>query len=148
MVGKDAIPWHHAKCFCMHYKRCMFSWCAWANSHSFATYPLILMSIINIVLSINDICTLANVISINPTWMNFISCVKLFHEVAMIVAIPKKEGLYWDQYLVDLFLPLAVEIFGCLHQQLDNFFHCCANMAWPTKVFKGLLLLILCAFYK
>jgi hypothetical protein len=42
--GKDGIPWCHVRCFCIHYKICMLSWCARVNSHSFTTYPLILVS--------------------------------------------------------------------------------------------------------
>jgi len=59
-----------------------------------------------------------------------------------------KEGLYQDQYLVDLFFPLVIEIFGCLHQQADNFFHCYANMALVAKGFKSPFLSVLHAFYK
>jgi hypothetical protein len=31
------------------------------------------------------------------------------------------------------FIPLVIEIFGCLHQHVNDFFHHCANMAWSTK---------------
>jgi hypothetical protein len=58
-----------------------------------------------------------------------------------------KEGLYQDQYLVDLFFPLIIEI-ECLHQQVDDFFHCYANMALVAKSFKRPFLLVLHAFYK
>jgi hypothetical protein len=80
--------------------------------------------------------------------MNFILCVKLFPEVAMMVATQIKEGLYRDWYLANLFLHLAVEVFGCLHQHVDEKIHCCANMAWASKVFRSLPLLILHAFYR
>ncbi len=30
------------------------------------------------------------------------------------------------------FIPLVIEIFGCLHQHVNDFFHHCANMAWST----------------
>ncbi len=52
------------------------------------------------------------------------------------------------RYLVDVFLPLAIEVFGCLHQHADTFFYWCANMMWTTKGTKGLPLLVLCSFYK
>jgi hypothetical protein len=34
-----------------------------------------------------------------------------------------KEGLYHDQYPMDAFFPLAMEVFECLHQQVDDVFH-------------------------
>jgi hypothetical protein len=66
----------------------------------------------------------------------------------MMVAIQIKEGLYRNQYLAKKKFPLAIEVFGCLHQQVDNFLHHCANMAWVANVSKGPLLLILGAFYR
>jgi hypothetical protein len=44
-----------------------------------------------------------------------------------------------------LFL-LVVEIFGCLHHQVDGFLHWCANMAWGVKGIGGLPLSI-CAHF-
>jgi hypothetical protein len=46
------------------------------------------------------------------------------------------------------FIPLAIKIFACLHQQANNFLHQCVNMAWSTKGFGGPYLLILHSFYK
>jgi hypothetical protein len=34
-----------------------------------------------------------------------------------------KEGLYHDHYPMDAFLPIVIEVFECLHQQVDDFFH-------------------------
>ncbi len=66
----------------------------------------------------------------------------------MTVIVQMKEGLYQDQYLVDLVFPLVIEIFWCLHQQADNFFHCHVNMNLVAKGFKGPFLSVLHAFYK
>ncbi len=46
------------------------------------------------------------------------------------------------------FLALVVKVFGCLHQQVNNFLHRCAYMAWSTKGFDGHFLAILHAFYR
>ncbi len=51
-------------------------------------------------------------------------------------------------YLVDVFLPLAIEVFGFLHQHANNFFYWCANMMWTTMGTKGIPLLVLCSFYR
>jgi hypothetical protein len=65
----------------------------------------------------------------------------------MTITIQTKVVLYRDQHPND-FIPLIIEIFECLHQQADNFFHQCANMAWLMKGFKGPPLLILRSFYR
>jgi len=57
-----------------------------------------------------------------------------------------KGRTYQDKYPTNLFFPLAIEVFECLHQQVDNFLHCCANMAWVAKGLRGLSLSILHAF--
>jgi hypothetical protein len=43
-----------------------------------------------------------------------------------------------------LFFLLVIEIFGCLHQQVESFLHWCANIAWNVKGFS----FYLCSFYK
>ncbi len=54
---------------------------------------------------------------------------------------------YRDQHLEDDLILLIIEIFGCLHQHVDDFLHQCANMAWLAMGSGGLLLLILCSFF-
>jgi len=52
-------------------------------------------------------------------------CYIVLGVVATVVA-QANEGLYQDRYSIVVF-PLAIEAFGCLHQQVDNFFHHCIN---------------------
>jgi len=47
-----------------------------------------------------------------------------------------------------MFILLVIEDFKCLHQQVDEFFHQCANMVWGVKGTLGPPLLVLCTFYK
>jgi hypothetical protein len=47
---------------------------------------------------------------------------------------------------MDEFFPIAKKVFSCLHQQVGDFFHQCANMAWLAK--DGSLNITLCAFYR
>ncbi len=72
----------------------------------------------------------------------------LSHGVVVTLVAQVKEGLYHDYYLTDVFLPIAIEVFGCLHQHVDNFFHQCVNMTWIAKDIGGLPLLVLFPFYK
>jgi hypothetical protein len=53
-----------------------------------------------------------------------------------------------------MFFFLIIEVFGCLHQQVEDFFHGCAVMMWRTKGIRSHPLLILggvasntCNFY-
>jgi hypothetical protein len=59
-----------------------------------------------------------------------------------------KNALCHDQFLTDMFLPVVVEDFGCLHQEANGFLHQYANMAWAVKGTKGPLLSVLHAFYR
>jgi hypothetical protein len=55
---------------------------------------------------------------------------------------------YHNQHPMDDFIPLAIEMFWCLHWKVDDFLHHCANMAWSVKGSNGPLLSILCSFYR
>jgi hypothetical protein len=48
-----------------------------------------------------------------------------------------KEWNYCDQHLVNQFLPFVMEVFGCLHKQVDVFLHNCAHAIWSLKGPKG-----------
>jgi hypothetical protein len=86
-------------------------------------------SFVNIVLSVDNICTLANVIIVDPTQADLVSWPTFSHGVVTSsVVIQVKEKLYRDCYLMAMFFPLAIEIFGCFHQQANNFLYQCVNM--------------------
>ncbi len=66
----------------------------------------------------------------------------------MAVTIATKVVSYHDQHLEDVLILVVIELFECLHQHVDDFLHQCANMAWLAKGSRGLLLSILCSFYR
>ncbi len=66
----------------------------------------------------------------------------------MTIVIRAKVVPCHNQHLEDDFIPLVVDIFGYLHQQVDNFLHQCANMTWLTKCCKEISLSILHSFYR
>jgi hypothetical protein len=41
-----------------------------------------------------------------------------------------KEMTYHNWHPINQFLPLAVELFGCLHKQANLFWHNCVNAIW------------------
>jgi hypothetical protein len=57
-----------------------------------------------------------------------------------------KERNYRNQHPTDQFLPLTIEIFGCLHKQIDVFLHDCVNAIWSLKRPKSLPLFVLVTF--
>jgi hypothetical protein len=64
-----------------------------------------------------------DVVVTNPIQIDLVSQVSLFHEVVAIVASQAKDDFYYDQFLVDLLFLLVVEVFRCLHHQVDGFLH-------------------------
>ncbi len=114
-------------------------------SHWICNQPLETMGI-HLLCCVHWICTLMDVVVTNPIQIDLVSQVSLFHEVVAIVASQAKDDFYYDQFLVDLLFLLVVEVFRCLHHQVDGFLHWCANMAWGVKGIGGLPLSI-CAHF-
>jgi len=63
----NCIPWCHLKCLCLHREKHRASCFKWANLCPSTTSLKSFRRWVNIVLSTNDIYTLANVVIINPT---------------------------------------------------------------------------------
>ncbi len=76
----------------------------------------------------DGICTLTNVVIVNPMRANLLpwSC-----------TTQAKENSYCNWHPTNQFLPLAIEIFDCLHKHVDVFIHDCANAIWSLKRTKG-----------
>ncbi len=99
---------------------------------------------VDILLSIVVICILVNVVITDSTWVNLV-----FQVVSSCgVIIRAKEEFYHDWHSTNTFFPLAMEIFGWLHQQTNNFFHQCASMIWLRNGTNNPPLVVLHAFYK
>jgi len=58
---------------------------------------------------------MVNIVIADPTQVDLVSWIVLSCGVAAIVTVQAKEGFYHDQFLVDMFFLLDVEVFGCLH---------------------------------
>lgn len=67
-------------------------------------------------LSTDGICTLVDMVIVDPTQVDLVFQVVSSHEVAAMTITQAKGELYHDQHLIDTFLPLAIKVFGCLHQ--------------------------------
>jgi hypothetical protein len=85
-------------------------------------------------LLVDVVHTLANVVIIDPIQIDLVSLVVFSHGVVATIIIQGKDGLYCDWFPADMFSPLAIKVFGFLHQQAHGFFHRCANMVWGGKM--------------
>jgi hypothetical protein len=103
---------------------------------------------VDILLSIDGICTLAYVVIVNPTRVDLVSQTTSLDKVVAKMVTQAKEGFYHDHHPINTFFPLAIEVFECIHQQAYDFLHICASMAWSPKGTNGLPLIILRAFYR
>ncbi len=101
----------------------------------------------NIVLTKNGIHTLANIVITNPTWMDLLSqsCATL--RFAIFYVVQTKEFFYHNQHPINQFLPLTIEIFGCLHKHVNMFLHNCTNAIWSLKGLKGFHFSTLVTFF-
>ncbi len=85
----------------------------------------------------NGIRTLVDVIIADPTQVNLLlqSCATQGFDASNVAQA--KEWSYHNQHLVNQFLPLSVELFGCLYKQVDVFLHNFANAIWNLKGLDG-----------
>jgi hypothetical protein len=92
---------------------------------------------LNIVLTKDDICTLTNIVIVDPTWVDllFRSCTT--QRFVALDAPQAKEKSYYNWHPTDQFFPLTIEVFGCLHKHVDVFLNECANAIWSLKGIKG-----------
>ncbi len=79
-------------------------------------------------LSINGVYTLTNVVIANTTQVDLVLQATLSYGVDATIEAQTKEGPYHDWFPIDMFIPIAIEVFGCLHQQANEFLRQCANM--------------------
>jgi hypothetical protein len=95
----------------------------------------------------DGIHTLADVVIIYPMWTDLLlqSCVT--QRFLAFNATKAKEKNYHNWQPIDQFLPLAIEVFGCLHKHADVFLHDCANSFQSLKVIKGPHLSTLIIFF-
>ncbi len=81
----------------------------------------------------DGIYTLTNVVIIDPTQVDLLPQSCAIQGFAAFDVVQVKEKSYHDQHSTDQFLPLAIEVFGCLHKHVDVFLHYFANAIWWLK---------------
>jgi len=99
------------------------------------------------VLTKDGICILIDIIIIDPmrTYLLFRFCT-IQRFIAFDETQAKKKN-YHNQHPTDQFLPLAIELFGCLHKHANVFLHDCVNAIWSLKGPEGLHLSTFVTFF-
>ncbi len=96
---------------------------------------------VDIVLTKDGICTLIDIVIANPTRTNLFPWSCATQRFVAFDATQAKEKSYHNQHPTDQFLPLSIEVFECLHKQVNVFLHNCANAIWSLKGQRALLFL-------
>jgi hypothetical protein len=92
---------------------------------------------VDIVITKDGIRTLANIVIANPTWMDLLTWSYTTRGFTTSKGSQTKERNYCNWHPTNHFLPLAIEVFGCLDKQADIFLHDCANAMWNFKRLEG-----------
>jgi hypothetical protein len=76
---------------------------------------------VDIVFTKDGICTLADIVIVDPTQMDLLPQFCAIQRFATSNVIQAKEKNYCNQHPIDQFFLSAIKIFGCLHKQIDVF---------------------------
>lgn len=108
------FSWHCFKCFCIHCERCEVSCFAWTNSCLPTIFPSNFLSCrwIDIVLFVDGTHTLINVVIVDFTQIDLVSCVVSSHKVVTTLVVQAKEWLYHDRQSLNAIFSLAIKTFG------------------------------------
>jgi hypothetical protein len=94
----------------------------------------------------DGIRTLVDVVMVNPTQVDLFPRSCATQRFVASNATQAKERNYCNRHPIDQFVPLVIEVFGCLHKHVDMFLHDYVNAIWSLKGTKGLHLSTLVTF--
>jgi hypothetical protein len=75
----------------------------------------------------NGICTLTNIVIADTMWADLLPQSCTTPGFVSSDAAQAKERSYYNRHPVNKFLPLTIEVFGCLHKHVDVFLYNCVN---------------------
>jgi hypothetical protein len=81
----------------------------------------------DIVITINDFQTLANVVITGPTCTNWVQHTLMTTTHATTIAAQNWAQSYIKRMPRDDFIPLAIMTYSCLHPHFDSFFTSCVH---------------------
>jgi hypothetical protein len=94
----------------------------------------------------DGICTMANIVIANPIQAYLLLRCCTTQGFVALDAVQAEERNYHDQHPINQFFALAIDVFGCLHNQANVFLHYCVNAIWSLKGLEGPPLSILVTF--
>jgi hypothetical protein len=103
---------------------------------------------INIMFTKYGIHTLADIIIADPTWANLLPWSCATWGFVVFETTQAKERSYYNQHPTYQFLPLTIEVFGCLDKHVDIYLHKCANAMLNFKRPKGFPHYVLVTFIR
>jgi hypothetical protein len=101
---------------------------------------------VDIILTKDGICTLVDVVIVDPMWVDLLFQFCTNQKFNTVDVIQAKETDYHDRHPIDQFNILAIDVFGCLHKQINVFLHNCADVIWSFKRLEGPSLFVLITF--
>jgi hypothetical protein len=112
-------PWYSLRHLCCHLHGMLASMWGENNYMCFSNMFNSSHWWVNIVFTKDGILTLINIVIVDPTWANLLprSCTTQGFVASDLVQA--KEWNYHYRHLVDQFLPLAMEVFGCLEKHAN-----------------------------
>ncbi len=90
---------------------------------------------------------LVDIVIADPTRANLLLQSYAIQGFATSGVAQTKERNCCNWHPIDQFLPLVIEVFGCLHKHVDVFLHDDANTIWSLKGIKGSHLFTLVTFF-
>jgi hypothetical protein len=111
---------------------------------SFKHVPFFLLT--SLVLTKNGIRTLVDIVIANLTWVDLLPRSCTTQGFVISNAVQANEASYRDWPLANQFLPLVMEVFGCLHKHAYVFLHNCVSAIWSLKGLESPPLFVLITF--
>jgi hypothetical protein len=102
---------------------------------------------IDIMFTKDEICTLVDIIIIDPTHTDPLPWSYTTQGFVAFDAVQVLKKSYHNRHSINQFLPFTIEVFGCLHKQVNVFLHECANVIWSLKGPKDLPRFVLVIFF-
>jgi hypothetical protein len=92
---------------------------------------------IDIVFTKERICTLTNIINVNPMQVDLFPWSYGTQIFLAFDAAQAKERSFRNWHPIDQFFPITIEVFGYLHKHANAFLHDCANAIWSLGQFSS-----------
>jgi hypothetical protein len=119
----------------------------WEQFHAFLSNLLNLFCWwINIMFTKDGIRTLIDFLIDDLMWVDLVPQFYATQRFVVFKVVEAKEQNYHDWHLIDQFVLLVVEVFGCLHKHLNVFLYDHAKAIWSLRGPKGLHFFVLLTF--